>query len=81
MSILSLIIPVYNTERYLERCLDSILKQSYAQIEVIVVDDCSPGNTDEIIEKYIKRIEGLSDWLGIDTNADYAKKSIEITIL
>lgn len=52
MSILSLIIPVYNTERYLERCLDSILKQSYAQIEVIVVDDCSPGNTDEIIEKY-----------------------------
>ena len=31
-----------------------------------------------IIEKYIKRIEGLSDWLGIGTNADYAKKSIEI---
>lgn len=39
------------------------------------------GIKDEIIEKYIKRIEGLSDWLGIGTNADYAKKSIEITIL
>ena len=39
------------------------------------------GIKDEIIEKYIRRIEGLSDWLGIVTNADYAEKSIEITIL
>lgn len=39
------------------------------------------GIKDEIIEKYIKRIEGLSDWLGIGTNADYTEKSIEITIL
>lgn len=39
------------------------------------------GIRNEIIEEYIKRIEGLSDWLGIVTNADYAEKSIEITIL
>lgn len=39
------------------------------------------GIKDEIIEKYIRRIEGLSDWLGIVTNADYVEKSIEITIL
>ena len=52
MPVLSLIIPVYNTEAFLDRCLDSVLKQSLKQIEVIVVNDCSPGNTDEIIERY-----------------------------
>lgn len=35
----------------------------------------------KLLKKYIKRIEGLSDWLGIDTNADYAEKSVKITIL
>lgn len=39
------------------------------------------GIKNEIIEEYIMRIKRLSDWLGIVTNADYAKKSIEITIL
>lgn len=39
------------------------------------------GIRNEIIEEYIMRIKRLSDWLGIGTNADYAKKSIEITIL
>ena len=37
---LSIIIPVYNTEKYLKRCLDSIVNQSFKDIEVIVVDYC-----------------------------------------
>ena len=50
--LLSVIIPVYNTEIYLEKCLDSILGQSYPNIEVIVVDDASPGNTKQILGRY-----------------------------
>ena len=52
MTVLSLIIPVFNTEKYLERCLDSVAKQSFRQIEVIIVNDFSPGNVEEIIRKY-----------------------------
>lgn len=49
---ISLIIPVYGTEIYLERCIRSVLGQSYKNIEVILVDDCSPGNAEEIIQKF-----------------------------
>ncbi len=50
--LLSIIVPVYGTEQYLEKCLDSALNCTYKNIEVIVVDDKSPGNVQEIITKY-----------------------------
>lgn len=49
---ISIIIPVYNTEKYLNRCLESVINQSYKEIEIIVVNDCSPGQADEIVNKY-----------------------------
>ena len=49
---ISVIIPVYNTERYLDKCLDSIVKQTLKNIEIIVVNDCSQDNSLEIIEDY-----------------------------
>lgn len=49
---LSVIIPVYNTEKYLSRAIDSVLKSTLGNIEIIVVDDCSKGNCKEIIDKY-----------------------------
>lgn len=49
---ISVIIPVYNTEKYFERCIDSVLKQSYGNLEIIVVNDASSGNIDDIIRKY-----------------------------
>ena len=42
--LLSVIIPVYGTEKLVPRCLDSILKSSYKNIEIVVVDDKSPGH-------------------------------------
>lgn len=51
---ISVIIPVFNTEKYLYRCLDSIFDQSFKNIEIIVVDDCSLGNCKEIVSKYRK---------------------------
>lgn len=51
-ALISIIIPVYNTEKYLERCLDSVVKQSYKNLEIIVVNDCSPGNAEEIVQQY-----------------------------
>lgn len=49
---LSIIIPVYNVEEYITDCLDSILSTSYKEMEVILVDDCSPDSSFTIIEHY-----------------------------
>lgn len=51
----SIIIPVYNVEKYIGRCLESILNQSYEKYEVIVVNDGSPDNSVDIINKYVKK--------------------------
>lgn len=50
--LISVIIPVYNTEKYLKRCLDSVIGQSYDNLEIIVVDDCSTDSSPQILEEY-----------------------------
>lgn len=50
---ISVILPVYNGEQYLAEALESILSQTYTNLEVIIVDDCSTDHTAEIIERYI----------------------------
>ena len=51
----SVIVPVYNTEKYLPACLDSVLDQSLRDLEIICVDDCSPDRCGEIIDEYAAR--------------------------
>ena len=50
-SLISIIIPVYNVEKYIEQCLDTIKKQSYQNFEVIIVNDGSQDNTESICKK------------------------------
>ncbi|MBS6516648.1 MAG: glycosyltransferase [Clostridium sp.] len=52
--LLSVIVPVYNTEKYVNRCIDSILSQTYDNIEIIIVDDASDGDIKDIAREYIK---------------------------
>ena len=47
-----IIIPVYNTEKYLEKCLDSIINQSYQNMEIIVVNDGSTDTSNGILSFY-----------------------------
>ena len=48
---ISVIVPVYNTEKYIEKCLDSIVNQTFQDIEIIVIND---GSTDHAEEKVLK---------------------------
>ena len=52
----SVIVPVYNVEAYLEKCLDSLANQTLKEIEIIVVNDGSPDNSQKIIDKFEKKI-------------------------
>lgn len=49
---ISAIVPVYNTERYLERCLDSLINQTYADIEIIIINDGSTDGSAIICDRY-----------------------------
>jgi glycosyltransferase involved in cell wall biosynthesis len=65
-ALVSVIIPVYNVEKYLNKCLDSVLKQSYTNLEIIIVNDCSIDTSGKIIEQYVK----------IDKRIKYIKNTV-----
>ena len=51
----SIIVPVYGVERWLARCLDSLVNQTLEDIEIIVVNDGSPDSSQNIIDEYVKK--------------------------
>lgn len=55
----SIVIPAYNEEKYIGKCLDSLLKQTYNDIEIIVIDDGSKDRTLEILKGYEKKYKNI----------------------
>ena len=53
--LISIIIPIYNTEEYLERCLNSVINQSYENLEIILINDGSTDASEEICKDYLEK--------------------------
>ena len=51
----SIIIPIFNVEQYIERCINSVINQTYRQLEVILVDDCSPDNSMNLARQLVEK--------------------------
>ena len=57
--LISVIVPVYGTEKYLRKCLDSIIGQTYKNIELIIVNDATRDGSETIIKEYLKRYDNI----------------------
>ena len=59
----SVIVPVYNVEEYLSKCLDSLASQTLKEMEVLIVNDGSPDNSQKIIDKYVKKYHNMKSYI------------------
>lgn len=64
----SVIVPVHNSEKYLHKCVDSLLAQTMQEIEIILVDDCSTDSSRELIKSYVNQNPGKVVPLYLDEN-------------
>lgn len=50
----SVVLPIYNVEKYLNRCLDSVMNQTYKKLEIILVDDGSPDSCPQMCDNWAR---------------------------
>ncbi|MCR4881648.1 MAG: glycosyltransferase [bacterium] len=75
---LSIIIPVYNHEEYLEQCLNSLLAQTYKNLEIVCIDDGSSDNSLNILERY-KTLDGRITVISQQNRGQYAARNIGVS--
>lgn len=76
--LVSIITPVYNGEKYIEECIKSVLNQSYKNIEMIIIDDGSTDNSENIIKKYTKSFPFIKYIKCNENNGIWAARNIGI---
>lgn len=74
----SVIVPVYNTEDYLRKCLDSLINQDFSDYEILIINDGSTDNSDRIIKEYSKKYDYVKGFLkengGLSSARNYGLK-------
>lgn len=73
--LVSVIVPIYNVEKYIDRCLNSIINQKLEDIEIILVDDGSPDNCPQICENYRKKDDRIKVIHKENEGLGYARNS------
>ena len=56
---ISVIVPVYNAEKYIEECINSVLSQTYQNFELILINDGSPDKSGQICDKFAKQYSNI----------------------
>ena len=59
----SVIVPVYNVEKYIKKCLNSLVNQTLDEVEIVVVNDGSPDNSQKIIDEYTKKYKNIKSYV------------------
>ena len=72
MEKVSIIVPIYNVEEYLPKCFESLLNQTYKNIEILAVNDGSPDNSQKIIDDYAGKLKSIRSY-----NTTFYKISIK----
>ena len=72
---LSIIIPVYNVERYLTKCLDSLVNQTLQEIEILCIDEGSTDSTTEIIDRYVEKYPDKVSIFNKEKEGEYESKN------
>lgn len=80
---ISIIVPIYNVEKEIIRCLSSVVEQNYPKIELIIVNDCSPDNSFEVARGYLENVTTSVDisYIDLDKNTGVSvarNKGIEV---
>ena len=74
---ITIIVPIYNSEKYLKKCIDSLVNQTKKELEIILINDGSTDNSEKIIKEYkddrIKYIKNETQGIGITRNEGIAK--------
>lgn len=78
MKKISVIVPVYNMEKYLEKCLDSLVNQTLKEIEIIVINDGSTDNSYKILDKYKKKYSDILTVINTENNGISIARNIGI---
>lgn len=71
--LVSIIIPVYNAEKYLETCLNSVINQTYKNLEILLINDGSTDNSEEICEKFKKTDSRIKLYYTINSGPGFAR--------
>ena len=81
MKKVSIIVPCYNVEKYIERCLNSLINQEYSNIEILCIDDGSKDNTKKIIKNFLEKDSRIKYFYkengGLSSARNYGLKYID----
>ena len=79
--LISIIVPAYNVEKYISKCIESLINQTYKNIEIIIINDGSRDNTENIIKKFkdkrIKYYKNVNQGIGKTRNFGIDKSNGE----